>query len=249
MGLHFWGEKKKSLSNPGIHLKTDFLIEKHKVSALFWAWLSKSLYLYELNTKAILQHKGEVGKNVRPSGRDWIESTMASGMPISWIPMSDGWKSISGTAKRSLASLRICSPVLYFPLKTISSLGWWTERDGPGHAAVQPQSKCVFSPCRSLFWWCWNLEGHNPSSRCFPPPSVWQQTGFSNTVDLSSNHQYELLLESRIEQILNFWLSTKWNNVLKDKQHCSLLNYESLFQSALWLLWCNWSYWAISMSL
>lgn len=154
MGLHFWGEKKKTLSKPGIHLKTDFLIEKHKVSALFWARLSKSLYLYELNTKAyaILQHKGEVGKNVRPSGRDWMESTMASGMPISWIPMSDGWKSISGTAKRSLASLRICSPVLYFPLKTISSLGWWTEREMDQDTLLCNHNPNVFSHLAEAFF-------------------------------------------------------------------------------------------------
>lgn len=134
----------------------------------------------------IPQHKGEMRENVGPSGRDWIESTMASGMPISWMPMSDGWKSISGTAKRSLASLRICSPVLYFPLKTISSLGWWTERERrtQRRVVVQPQFKCVVSPCRSLFWCRWSLEEHNPSSQCFPPPSTWQKTSFSNTLDL-----------------------------------------------------------------
>lgn len=100
----------------------------------------------------IFDSKGETRKNVRPSGRDWMESTMASGMPISWMPMSDGWKSISGTAKRSLASLRICSPVLYFPLKTISSLGWWTEKRRPGHASLCNHNSIVFSHLAEAFF-------------------------------------------------------------------------------------------------
>lgn len=81
-----------------------------------------------------------------------MESTMASGMPISWIPMSDGWKSISGTAKRSLASLRICSPVLYFPLKTISSLGWWTERQEDQGTALCNHNPNVFSHLAEAFF-------------------------------------------------------------------------------------------------
>lgn len=91
-------------------------------------------------------------KNVRPFGRDWMESTIASGMPISWMPMSDGWKSISGTAKRSLASLRICSPVLYFPLKTISSLGWWKERGGPGRTLLCHHNSNVSSHLAEAFF-------------------------------------------------------------------------------------------------
>ena len=159
---------------------------------------------------------------------------MASGMPISWMPMSAGWKSISGTAKRSFANRKICSPVLYFPLKTISSRGLRTERPKRRKDEQQPRAQnkthdqddqtdvtlCVsnsqwqilenvFSPCRNLFWWSWNLEEHNPSSQSFPPLSSWQQST-QNIVSWTSWYNTDLQYDDvlRAENVLlhDLWL-------------------------------------------
>lgn len=141
-----------------------------------------------------------------------MESTMASGIPISWMPMSDGWKSISGTAKRSLASLRICSPVLYFPLKTISSLGWWTERGvvRAAHRHRSDHSSNVFSHfAEALFdgaevWK--NIILHHSVFLSLQPDN---RTGFSYIV-LFIIVPSELLFEREFEHILNFSVTAQW---------------------------------------